>query len=442
MKFVIPPLPGKMDLLLKPDETDVDAFLASQPWIRDITSNQLFSAIQNKAAGDPQNHLLYEWTLIASKKADDENKEAALLAALRISRSCIWAGKKAVAEAAKAGKKAVAAAATTAADGKKPLDELHADIQVSRTSRHFLNEVFRLVQELGLEAFIRINAQEPWGFSKMLRGIAEGIQSGTFVLPPVLREGKATLPMGSSGEYVLEAIFHPGSREYISSPPLGGLMPPPSNKYMGVFPKFVNDCSGKGIVINTSLLASLFRFLKREYQGNSAHEAFTTAAGSEFLDQSVIGLLLSGNFPDTHEKVKHFFDAVFQQLKSRITLQDDYHDEKIGLITHIKKYYDARKNSFWTEEEGFNQSFLEPLASLMTMFEIFASCEDNYIGCWVSYFDRSIEKHLEKFVATNNKLRRQMDDLRSRIINLFADQSSWDTVVEFVPPQYPPYMKG
>jgi len=445
-----------MDSLREDGKTDEDAFLASQSRIRDMSSKQLFSQIQKTAEREPQdelfnNELLYEWILIASKKVDDETKAAALLAASRISSSCMWAGRKAVAEAAKAGKKAVAeAATTTAADPKKPLDELYADIQVSETSRDFLSEVYRLVQELGLERFLGIYAQEPWGFQKVLREVAEDFQAGIFVLPPVLREGKATLPRGTSGEYVLDAIFRPGSREYILNPPLWRLMPPPSNKHMGVFSKFVNDCLGKGKVISTAMFASLYWFLKMQYGSDEAHEAFTVRwdnVGNEkkspiedLTQDCPIALLLSGNFPDTLEKVKKLLEVVFKQLNSRITPKDDYRDEKIALLIHIKKYYDARKNSFLTEDEGFNQTFLELLASLMTMFEIFARCEDNYIGCWVSYFDANIARHKDKFVATNDKLCRQMDDLRSRIIRLFEDESSRGEVVNLVSPKYPSCM--
>ena len=344
------------------------------------------------------------------------------------------------------------AAATTAADLKKTLEELHADIKVSKTSRHFLSEVCRLVKKLGYEKFLCIYAQEPWGFPKVLREVAEGFQAGTFVPPPVLREGKATLPRGNPVEYVLEAIFRPDSREYISNPLLGGLMPPPSNKHMGVLPKFVNDCLSKGKEISTAMFASLYWFLKREYGSDAAHEAFTVRwdnVGNEkkspiedLTQDCPIALLLSGNFPDTLEKVDSLFEALVKQLNSRTTPQDDYRDEKIALLTHIKKYYDARKNSFLTEDEGFNQTFLELLASLMTTFEIFARCENNYIGCWVSYFDANIASHKDKFVATNDKLCRQMDDLRSRIILLFEDESSMGTVKHFVPPQYPSSMEG
>jgi hypothetical protein len=453
IKLVIPALPAAMaasaaraptidqvNFDIKDLKYDVNR-LSHQRQMKEKTSAEVFSEMERLLAREGNIYQVSVLEIIAYNKLEDENKKAALLAALRISSSCIWAGKKAVAEAAKAGKKAVAeAATTTAADPKKTLDELYADIQVSETSRDFLSEVYRLVQELGLERFLGIYAQEPWGFQKVLREVAEGFQAGTFVLPPVLREGKATFPVGTYDKYVLEAIFHHDTREYISNPPLWRLMPPPSNKHMGVFSKFVNDCLGKGKVISTAMFASLYWFLKMQYCSDAAHEAFTTAAGSEFLDPIVIGLLLSGSFPDTQEKVKSLLEAVVQQLNLQITPQDDYYQEKGDLLEYFQKYYDARKDIFWTEETGFNQTFLELLASLMTMFEIFARCEDNYIGCWVGYFEENIAKRIEKFSSNNGCLPKQMDDLRSRIIYLFEDDSSRGEVVNLVSPKYPSCM--
>ena len=140
-----------------------------QTQMRQKTSGDVFSEIRRLVDKEGNIYWAKVLEIIAYDKLENETKAAASDAASHISRSCIWAGMKAVAEAATTTvitASTTNAAATTAAERKKPLDELHADILVYNTSRDFLSEVHRLLEKLGYEKFLCINAQEPWGVSE------------------------------------------------------------------------------------------------------------------------------------------------------------------------------------------------------------------------------------------------------------------------------------
>ena len=328
-----------------------------------------------------------------------------------------------------------------------------------RSPRTFLRKIHKFIEINGLAKFVELYGRGLYG--KEFLEIAKGINNGYYIpvkIPWAFDEDdvKSTFEPG-----VFEEVFRPESREVIR-------LSISSNKHMGVLPNFVKDCKEKNIDVSTAMFASLYWFLKMQYGSDAAHEAFTVCWDNvgngkkspiEDLTQDCpIALLLSGNFPYTPDKMDCLFEAVFKQLNSRITPQVCYHQEKDDLLKYFWKYYNARKDTFWTEETGFNESFLNLLEALRFFLKVFAhnfesddflgipekpknpACLPNYEENLRIFWENGVANDKYKFVATNDKLCRQMDDLRSRIIYLFEDKSSRGTVKQNVPPKYPSCM--
>ena len=324
--------------------------------------------------------------------------------------------------------------------------------------RTFLIKIYKYIKNNGFPEFVKVYRCKLYG--KALLEIAQGINDGYYIpckIPWAFDDDVKYI----FGPGVFEAIYRPESREVIR-------LSISSNKHMGVLPKFVDDCLGEGKIISTAMLASLYWFLKMWYGSDAAHEAFTVRWNNvgngkkspiEDLTQNCpIALLLSGNFPETPEKVDCLFKGVFQQLNLKITPEVDYHQEKGDILKYFQKHYDAQKDIFWTAEGGFNETFLHLLEGLRFVLEVFDynfKSDDflpipqkpqnlarlpNYEENLRIFWEQGVANDEYKFVATNNKLCRQMDDLRRRIIRLFEDNSSRGTVVGLVPPKYPSCM--